>query len=197
MGNNYYDVSDSSASGYKAYTNAAAGLVWSRTSATWEPPDAAKGDIARALLYLTIRYTGDAASEPRLTVADATNLIVAGSTFMGRYSTLLKWHFADPVSAAEQARNDGVYAYQTNRNPFVDNPEWVAVAFIPPLTIALSGTNIALRWTNDYIPTMLAEQSTNLASAWWTVTNQPVVVSDQNVVVQPMSDPHRFYRLSR
>jgi endonuclease I len=97
-GNNYYDQSDPGASGYKTYTNTAAGLVWSRTASTWEPPDMVKGDVARALLYMAIRYTGDAINEPQLTLTDRTNEIVSGNTVMGRYTTLLKWHFADPVT---------------------------------------------------------------------------------------------------
>jgi endonuclease I len=176
-GNNYYDVSNPTASGYKSYTNAAAGLVWSRTSTTWEPPDSRKGDIARALLYMAVRYTGDAANEPLLTLTDATNLIASGSAYMGRYTTLLKWHFADPVSATERARNDGVYSYQGNRNPFVDRPEWVAAAFVPPPAIRSSGSNITLWWTNDYAPSMALEQTTNLMAGWGVVTNRPALTS--------------------
>lgn len=64
---------------------------------------------------MTVRYTGDAPNEPKLTLTDRTSEIVSGSTFMGRYTTLLRWHFGDPVSAAERARNGGIAAYQRNR----------------------------------------------------------------------------------
>jgi hypothetical protein len=41
-------------------------------------------------------------------------------------AVLLKWHQQDPPSALEIARNEHVYTYQRNRNPFIDHPEWVS-----------------------------------------------------------------------
>jgi hypothetical protein len=38
---------------------------------------------------------------------------------------LLNWHNQDPVSAFEIARNNAIYARQNNRNPFIDNPQYV------------------------------------------------------------------------
>jgi endonuclease I len=38
---------------------------------------------------------------------------------------LLQWHQQDPVSQREINRNNAVYAIQKNRNPFIDNPQWV------------------------------------------------------------------------
>jgi endonuclease I len=193
--NNYYDVSDPGATGFRAFTNSAAGLVWSRTSSTWEPPDSVKGDIARALLYMAVRYTGDAGNEPRLVLTDNTAEISSTNTAMGRYTTLLKWHFADPVSAAEQARNEGVYSYQRNRNPFVDHPEWVAAAFIPRVSISRAGTNIWLSWTNDYAPTFVFDESSNLGAAWMTLTNAVVLTSTNTwTIALPPGGERHFYR---
>jgi endonuclease I len=194
-GNNYFDVSSPAASGYKTYTNTAAGVTWSRTTATWEPSDVSKGYCARAMLYMTTRYTGDAANEPKLTLTDNTSLIVSGSTYMGRYTALLKWHFQHPVDAAERARNEVVYSYQTNRNPFIDHPEWVAMAFIPPLIVGRASTNIILSWTNDYAPTMVAEQSADLLSTWSALTNSPVLTSSNVwIVTIPLQATPHFYR---
>ncbi len=36
---------------------------------------------------------------------------------------LMKWHRDDPVSQKEIDRNDAVYSFQDNRNPFIDHPE--------------------------------------------------------------------------
>lgn len=48
---------------------------------------------------------------------------------MGKLSTLLEWHAADPVDDIELERNEVVYYYQGNRNPFIDYLEWVACIF--------------------------------------------------------------------
>ena len=95
-----------------------------------------KGDMARAVLYMAIRYEGgrDAAtqqSEPDLELTDDRSRIVitsASPAYMGLLSTLLAWHQADPPDAAERARNEVIHSFQGNRNPFIDHPEWATSA---------------------------------------------------------------------
>ena len=101
----------------------------------WEVWEGRRGDVARALLYMDVRYEGEGA-EPDLVLTDDINRIEASNTgrnldvaYMGILSTLLRWNEQDPVSPAERRRNDVVYSYQRNRNPFVDHPEWVRVIF--------------------------------------------------------------------
>ena len=94
------------------------------------PPASQRGDIARALFYMATRYTGDTNNEPVLALTDTVTLIQSTNANMGRLATLLAWHQADPVDAAERLRNDRVYSYQTNRNPFVDHPEWIQTLFV-------------------------------------------------------------------
>lgn len=77
----------------------------------FEPRDEHKGDLARALFYFYTVY-GFRGS------ADLNN-------FRKEEETLMRWHRLDPVDAAERRRNDGIYAVQGNRNPFVDHPEFV------------------------------------------------------------------------
>ncbi len=95
-----------------------------------------RGDIARALFYMDVRYEGGAhqsgASEPDLMLTDNAALVTNSATgsneqvaYMGKLSALLQWHAADPVDAKEMSRNNAVFSYQGNRNPFVDNPQWV------------------------------------------------------------------------
>ncbi|MEN5117999.1 endonuclease [Luteimonas sp. TWI662] len=95
-----------------------------------------KGDMARAVLYMAIRYEGGThpstgQSEPDLELTDDRSRIVgtsASPAYMGLLSTLLAWHQADPPDAAERARNEVVYSFQGNRNPFVDHPQWATRA---------------------------------------------------------------------
>ncbi|TBN03368.1 ribonuclease [Hyunsoonleella flava] len=70
---------------------------------TWYPGDEWKGDVARMILYLNVRY---------------------GETFekVGSVELFLKWNREDPVSDFEMQRNNVIYAAQGNRNAFIDNP---------------------------------------------------------------------------
>lgn len=105
------------------------------SGSAWETWSARRGDVARAQLYMDLRYEGGAHgptgfAEPDLRLTDDTGLIVttggnAPIAYMGRLATLLAWHLADPVDARERRRNEIVHTYQANRNPFVDHPVWV------------------------------------------------------------------------
>ncbi|MFO1495984.1 MAG: Ig-like domain-containing protein [Lysobacterales bacterium] len=105
----------------------------------WQVWDKLKGNVARALFYMDIRYEGGThgvtgAAEPDLVLTDNAALITqsngnASVAYMGLLSTLLQWHQQDPVDDRERLRNETVYNYQGNRNPFVDHPEWVACLF--------------------------------------------------------------------
>ena len=91
------------------------------TSTTWEPRDEVKGDVARMMFYMVVRYEGDN-GELDLELVDYTN--TSGPKF-GKLSTLRDWHAQDPPDAFEENRNNVVHDYQNNRNPFIDHPEWV------------------------------------------------------------------------
>ncbi|RPD96715.1 tandem-95 repeat protein [Aureibaculum marinum] len=69
----------------------------------WYPGDDWKGDVARMVMYLNIRY---------------------GEKFekVGSLELFLKWNREDPVSDFEIQRNNVIEAAQGNRNPFIDNP---------------------------------------------------------------------------
>jgi len=38
---------------------------------------------------------------------------------------LLKWHESDPPSKEEKRRNDKIEQIQGNRNPYIDNPDFI------------------------------------------------------------------------
>lgn len=107
------------------------------TTGTWETWIGRRGDVARALFYLDVRYEGGThgitgAVEPDMILTDNEALIDASNTganesiaYMGMLSVLLQWHQQDPVDSKEISRNNVVASYQGNRNPFIDHPEWV------------------------------------------------------------------------
>lgn len=195
-GNKYYDVTTTNGTGYAFPAHVEAPLC-STDFDSWEPPAFYKGDLARGLFYMAVRYTGDVAGEPQLRLTDNSALIQSTNAYMGKLATLLKWHFADPVDAAESNRNDLVYSlYQTNRNPFVDHPEWVAAAFIPPLNISLAGQSaIQLSWTNDMTPALVVEATTNTTSGWNVLTNAISQSNNSFFVSIPAQSGASFYRL--
>jgi len=92
------------------------------TNNSWEAPDNVKGDIARILFYMDIRYDGSN-NEPNLNLTEALNTYP--NPQIGVLSTLLEWHINDPVDDFEENRNDVIYTWQNNRNPFIDHPEFV------------------------------------------------------------------------
>ncbi|MET7613131.1 endonuclease [Streptomyces seoulensis] len=92
-------------------------------SDSFEPRDADKGDVARMILYMAVRYDGGdgfADLEPNEKVDNGSN------PYIGKLSVLKQWNDEDPPSAFEEKRNQVIYdTYQHNRNPFIDHPEWV------------------------------------------------------------------------
>ncbi|MGD7788222.1 endonuclease [Propionibacteriaceae bacterium Y1700] len=92
-------------------------------SDSFEPRDEVKGDVARMIFYMAVRYDGTdgwADLEPNDKVENNSD------PFMGKVSVLKQWNEQDPPSAFEKRRNDVIFEkYQHNRNPFIDHPEWV------------------------------------------------------------------------
>ena len=92
-------------------------------SDSWEPRATEKGDIARAMFYMAVRYDGTDALTLDLELANSPS---TGAGRFAKLSTLLRWHDQDPVSLTERQQNQLIYStYQKNRNPFVDHPEYV------------------------------------------------------------------------
>ncbi|MCG8378800.1 MAG: endonuclease, partial [Proteobacteria bacterium] len=86
----------------------------------WEPRDEIKGDVARILFYMDVRYNSD-----RLDLKLVDRESFSDDPEIGVLYTLIKWHELDPVDNAEITRHEGAVGYQGNRNPFIDHPEWV------------------------------------------------------------------------
>lgn len=102
------------------------GSYLSSTGWLWKPRDEVKGDVARMIFYMVVRYEGengelDLELIDYLPTDNNSNL-----PLHAKLSDLLLWHEQDPVSDWERNRNDIIYYnYQENRNPFIDHPEFV------------------------------------------------------------------------
>ncbi len=102
------------------------------TNASWagnmvfEPIDDYKGDFARIYFYMATRYKDEISgwgsnNDNADDMLNGTSYPVFDSAPL---NMLLQWHYNDPVSQKEQVRNNAIYDWQGNRNPFVDRPEF-------------------------------------------------------------------------
>ncbi|MEV0603214.1 endonuclease [Streptomyces sp. NPDC050315] len=121
------DVSVNSTRGNKDFDNGGSEVGEAPGNYTdgdsFEPRDAVKGDVARMILYMAVRYDGDdgfADLEPNDKVDNGS------APAIGRLSVLKTWSQQDPPDDFEKNRNEVIFdKYQHNRNPFIDHPEWV------------------------------------------------------------------------
>jgi len=95
----------------------------------FEPIDEYKGDIARAMMYVSVRYYQE---DSGWSTSDMTNKSVIKDWAM---TMLLRWHEEDPVSQKEIDRNNAAYEIQMNRNPFVDFPEFANKIWDPAWSV--------------------------------------------------------------
>lgn len=82
------------------------------------------GDIARTTFYMSVMYdwlnlTGD------LTQMVNEDTYHFDHTDLGRFSALIEFHYQDLPDSFKINRNNVIYSYQNNRNPFVDYPHFV------------------------------------------------------------------------
>lgn len=103
-------------------------------STYYYPGDADAGDAARSNFYMATRYS-------QLTLTDAVPN--AANREMGDLSSLINYHFKDVPDTFERRRNHAIYGLagenspaisnsnrQSNRNPYVDRPEYVWSVFV-------------------------------------------------------------------
>ena len=99
----------------------------------WDPTMAVspidfRGEMARAMFYMDIRYDGSESNTVDLRVVNG----FPGTNQMGDLFYMLDWHYEEQPSWAERRRNHLIYSFddnpfyaQGNRNPFIDRPEFV------------------------------------------------------------------------
>ncbi len=124
----------------------------------FEPIDAYKGDVARNYFYLLTRYYGS-------TNGWTAPILQNGDFRPWVEDLLMDWHEQDPVSAKEVARNNSIFSsFQSNRNPYIDYPEWVEQIWGPtasvqesvvdPIHVWLAGDQLRVE-RNNYDPVQL------------------------------------------
>ena len=118
------------------------------------PGDEFKGDVARIIMYMYLRYPSQ---------CEPINIGIGDRTYAPDMPNIfLEWNQEDPVSDFERNRNDVIYSYQGNRNPFIDNPYLAFKIWNGPDPVdswgVLSSTYSALQTlslyptiTNDYL----------------------------------------------
>ncbi len=142
----------------------------------FEPIDEFKGDVARMIFYFVTRY------QSKLSTFSSGNML-GSSTFPGlqtwELNVLLAWHAQDPVSQAEINRNNASYTYQGNRNPFIDNPNYVNQIWgsSPGTTDPGTPTNPGTNCVNETFETIPAAEASYTTRTWsangisWTATD--------------------------
>gem|GEM_PF-609532 len=121
------------------------------TSTTWEPRDADKGDVARMIMYMAVRYEGTDTSFD----LEAVDLSSTSGPYYGKLSTLLQWSVQDPPDAREIQRNNRIAERQGNRNPFVDYPVYAQYIWtpVPQTATAITQTGFTANWSTPITAT--------------------------------------------
>ena len=113
------------------------GADTAKNSFHFMPPAKDKGDIARGVFYMALRYNGSSATVENIRLGDCPCVL---DHVFGNLSTLLQWSQGDDISEGEVTRNNLTCSlFQNNRNPFVDFI-WLQEAFLvtPPLPLIRS-----------------------------------------------------------
>jgi hypothetical protein len=101
---------------------------------------------------------------------------------------MLKWHNIDPVSQYEIAKNNAVYTFQGNRNPFIDHPEFVCRIW-PTQCTALSSESFVLENAISIYPNPAINNEVTITSD---VELKSIVLYNINgQIIQEIKNPTR------
>ena len=93
-----------------------------RSGTSFEPREDHKGNVARALFYVRAVYSAQTNSDFPFDATDRR--------------TLYDWHYADPITAEDQARSGRVAQFQSGTdNPFVLDSTLIRRAFFPEIQV--------------------------------------------------------------
>ncbi|WP_418602770.1 endonuclease [Hwangdonia sp.] len=149
----------------------------------WYPGDEWKGDVARIIMYMYLRYGSQCL--PSYVTVGTTN-----SVDSNMINLLLQWNADDPVSTIEDARNtyhentSNTYA-QGNRNPFIDNPYLATVIWGGSPATNRWGSNPPADTEAPTTPTnlMASNETATTVDLDWTASTDNVGVTAYNIYV--------------
>ncbi|WP_417557875.1 endonuclease [Mesoflavibacter zeaxanthinifaciens] len=177
-------ITNPTQNGSKLGGNLNSGYSAGYTGIVFEPIDEFKGDIARIYFYFVTRYEDQVSNWSAYAMFDGSSDKVLDDPFL---NILMTWHQNDPVSQKEIDRNNNIYYnYQSNRNPFVDHPEYVAMIWNPstdttaptaPTNLVASNataSTIGLSWTASTDDVAVASYDIFVDGSFYTNTSTAV-----------------------
>lgn len=147
----------------------------------WYPGDEWKGDVARILMYMYVRYNSRCLP---------LNITMNPSTYSSDFpDILLKWNVEDPVSDFERQRNNVVAGIQKNRNPFIDNAYLATVIWGGPAAQNTwpdtfnGGTTTDTEAPSTPFDLSVSGKTTSSISLAWTASTDNIAVSGYDIYV--------------
>lgn len=147
----------------------------------WYPGDEWKGDVARILMYMYVRYNSRCLP---------LNITMNPSTYSSDFpDILLKWNIEDPVSDFERQRNNVVAGIQKNRNPFIDNAYLATVIWGGPAAQNTwpdtfnGGTTIDTEVPSTPLNLSVSGKTSSSISLAWTASTDNIGVSGYDIYV--------------
>lgn len=151
------------------------------TSSYFMPNDLAKGEVARATMYMNTRY--------------------GYSITLNFYSVelMLQWHLEHPVTNREVYRNNTVHSLQKNRNPYIDHQDWACKVYsgtnaatqalcnsslepVEPTSVTVDPTSASINLGSTLTLNASILPSGANQSLTWTSSNQSVATVNQGLV---------------
>ncbi|MGE5437068.1 MAG: endonuclease, partial [Syntrophothermus sp.] len=133
----------------------------------YEPRNQQKGDAARALLYMCLRYDGINGQSWTFNWLNNTRL-PSLTEAPENLDVLLSWHQQDPPDTWEIGRNNYIYSIQHNKNPFIDHPEYTDYINFNDLSYTGGGTTTFAAEPTNYVTNFAAinPASSSITLTW-------------------------------
>jgi hypothetical protein len=171
--------------GSKLGNNINSGFFSGYSDIVFEPIDEFKGDIARIYFYFITRYENQVSGWNYAMFNGTTNQVLT-NTFL---NTMLDWHLNDPVSQKEIDRNNAIFTYQNNRNPFIDNPNFVCQIW-PTQCTALSTDSFVLENSVSIYPNPVSNNEVFISAE--TELKSIVLYNVNGQIIQEIKNPSKI-----